>query len=88
MQNENKPFARVQHFQYLGTNLTNQNFIQEDIKSRMKPGNACWGSVQKIFSSRLFSKNIKIKIYLTIKKPVVLYECETWSLILREGEGV
>ena len=35
-------------------------------------------------SSRLLSKNIKIKIYRTIILPVVLYGCETWSLILRE----
>jgi hypothetical protein len=32
----------------------------------------------------LLSKNIKIKIYRTIILPVVLYGCETWSLILRE----
>ena len=31
-----------------------------------------------------FSKNIKIKIYITIILPVVLYGCETWSLTLRE----
>ena len=35
-------------------------------------------------SSRLFSKNLKIKIYKTIILPVVLYGCETWSLTLRE----
>ena len=36
------------------------------------------------FSSRLLSKNFKIKIYKTIILPVVLYGCETWSLTLRE----
>ena len=35
-------------------------------------------------SSRLLSKNLKIKIYKTIILPVVLYGCETWSLTLRE----
>ena len=35
-------------------------------------------------SSRLLSKNLKIKIYRTIIFPVVLYGCETWSLILSE----
>ena len=35
-------------------------------------------------SSRLLSKNLKIKIYRTIILPVVLYGCETWSLTLRE----
>jgi hypothetical protein len=35
-------------------------------------------------SSRLISKNLKIKIYKTVILPVVLYGCETWSLTLRE----
>ena len=34
--------------------------------------------------SCLLSKNLKIKIYKTIILPVVLYDCETWSLTLRE----
>jgi hypothetical protein len=35
-------------------------------------------------SSRLISKNLKIKIYKTVMLPVVLYGCETWSLTLGE----
>jgi hypothetical protein len=35
-------------------------------------------------SSRLISKNLKINVYKTVILPVVLYECETWSLALRE----
>ena len=31
---------------YLGTTLTNQNSIQEEIKSRLKLGNACYHSVR------------------------------------------
>ena len=41
-------------------------------------------SVQTLLSSSLLSKKLKIKIYSTIILPVVLYGCETWSLILRE----
>jgi len=40
--------------------------------------------VQNLLSSRLLSKNLKIKIYRTIILPIVLYGCETWSLTLRE----
>jgi hypothetical protein len=41
-------------------------------------------SVQSLLSSRLLSRNLKVKIYETIILPVVLYGCETWSLTLRE----
>ena len=81
---DNSSTERVEEFKYLGTTLTDQNSIQEEIKSRLKLGNACYHSVQNLLSSRLLSKNLKIKTYRTIILPVVLYGCETWSLTLRE----
>jgi hypothetical protein len=69
---------------YLGTTVTNQNLIQEEIKRRLNSGNACYHSVQNLLSSSLLSKNLKIRVYKTIILPVVLYGCETWSLTLRE----
>jgi hypothetical protein len=82
---DNSSFERVEHFKYLGTTLTNKNSIQEEIKSRLNSGNACYHSVQNVFfSSGLLSKNLKVKIYRTIILPVVLYGCETWSLTWRE----
>jgi len=81
---DNSTFDRVEDFKYLGTTLTNQNCIAEEIKSRLKSGNASYHSVQNPLSSRLLSKNLKIKIYRSIIWPVVMYGCETWSLTLRE----
>ena len=74
----------MEEFKCLGTTLTNQNSILEEIKSRLKSGNACYHSVQNLLSSSLLSKNLKIKIYRTIILPVVLYGCETWSITLGE----
>src|SRR5215475_8752369 len=81
---DNSAIKSVEEFRYLGTMLTDKNSIQEEIKSRLKLGNACYHSVQNLLSSRLLSKNLKIKIYRTIILLVVLYGCETWSLTLRE----
>ena len=79
---DNSSFERVEEFRYLETTITNQNYIQEEIKSRLKSGNACYNSVQNRLSSSSLSKNIKIKVDRTIILPVVVYE--TWSLTLRE----
>ena len=54
---DNSPIERVEEFKYLGTTLTNQNSIQEEIKSRLKLGNACYHSMQNLLSSSLLSKN-------------------------------
>ena len=72
----------MEEFKYLGT--THQNSIHEEIKSRLKSGNACYHMMQNLLSSSLLSKNIKLKIYRPIILPIVLYGCETWLLTLRE----
>jgi len=64
--------------------LTNKNFLQEGIKRRLKPGNACYHSVQNLSSSTLLFKNIRIKIYRTVIFSVILYGFKSWSLTLRE----
>jgi len=69
----------LEEFKYLGTKLTNQNCIQDEIKSRLKAG-----QVQNILSSSLLFKNLKIKIYKIIFLSAVMYGHETWSLTLRE----
>jgi len=77
----------VEEFKYLGTTLTNQNSIQEEIKSRLQSGNASYHLVQNLLFSSLLSKNLKMKIYRTIIFPVVLYGCDPWLHTLREELG-
>jgi hypothetical protein len=77
-------FENLAQFKYVGTRVTNQNLIQEEIKRRLNSGNACHCSVQNLLSSRLLSKNAKIRKYRYIIFSVDLYGCETWSLTLGE----
>ena len=49
----NSSFERVEEFKYLGTTLTNKYSIQEEIKSRLKSGNACYCNERVIYMYRL-----------------------------------
>ena len=74
----------MEEFKHSGTTLTNRISVREEIKSRLKSGNACYHSVQNIFSYSLLSRNIKINIFRNIILPVVLYGCVNWSLTFRK----
>jgi uncharacterized protein involved in tellurium resistance len=61
----NRSFEGVVKFKYLGGTITDQNCMQEEIKSRLNSGNAFYHSVQSLLSSRLLSRNVKVKIKKT-----------------------
>jgi len=71
---DNSSFERVEQFRYLGTTLTNQNSLQVEIKTSLKPGNACYHSVRNVSCSSVLSKNIQMKVYRTI----IFASCFVW----------
>jgi hypothetical protein len=64
----------------MGTKMTNETCIHEEIKCSLNSGSTCYRSLQKLLSSHFLSP-----LHITIIFPLDFYWCETSSLILREG---
>ena len=70
----------VLKFKYLGTTVTRNNLIEEEIKERIAAGNRASFANQKILQSKLISMKTKMKLYKALIRPVVVYGSECWVL--------
>jgi hypothetical protein len=80
---DNKSFDSLEHFKYLRPTISNQNSIQEGIRSSFNSGNGCYFWAENLLCSSSLIKN-KIRLFKTISFLAVMNGCETWSLTLRE----
>lgn len=60
--------------------ITQDNELKTEVSSRIQLANKGYYGLEKILKSRTLSKNLKIKIYMTLLRPIVLYGSEMWSL--------
>ena len=70
----------VANFKYLGTILTRESRMGEDIQSRISTPNRCSFSWSKIIKSGNINRKTMPRMYHYIIRPIALYGCETWSM--------
>jgi endonuclease/exonuclease/phosphatase family metal-dependent hydrolase len=73
-------FEVVEIFIYLGSLVTKDNNMEEEIKRRILLANKCYYGLQKHMKSKIVSKTTKIRLYKTLILPTLMYGCETWTL--------
>ncbi|KAF0755744.1 ribosome biogenesis protein TSR3 isoform X1 [Aphis craccivora] len=59
--------------------LTQDNELKVEISKRIQLANNCYFGLGTLLKSRSISLNLKIKIYITLIRPVILYGLETWA---------
>ena len=79
-------FENVEKSKYLGVTVTNTNDIREGIKRRINTGNACYYSLEKILSSRLLPKKLKVN---TVHIKLLYYRlyCMVYKLVSHLERG-
>jgi len=71
-------FERVSNFKYLGVDINQQANSHEEINRRITLESKCYFALLPLFKTRLLSKNMKLRLYKVLIRPVVLYTCGAW----------
>lgn len=77
-------FKRVREFIYLGSILTQRNEESAETKARLQAGNKCYYGLIKLLKTIMLLKNLKVQIYCTLIRLVIMYGYETWTLLKSE----
>lgn len=71
---------RVHNFTYLGSVVSEVGGTEEDITSRIAKARATFAQLRPVWQSRKLTRRIKLKIFRSNVKSVLLYGCETWKV--------
>jgi len=69
---EEHKFKRVSQFKYLGSIITKDNDVKTEVSSRILQANKGYYGLEKALKLKVLSKNLKIYMYMTLLRPIVL----------------
>jgi hypothetical protein len=84
----NKEFEGVSEFKYLGNIIENNNRNDRCIKEIIQTGNKANYAHLQMLRSVIISRRSKLQIYKTLKRPVVTYGAETWTVTAAEENAL
>ena len=71
-------------FRYLGSILTEEGGTEKAVRQRVKEAWQKWREVTGVVLDKKMPLKLRMKIYKTVVRPVLLYGAETWSLKRKE----
>lgn len=74
---------QVEKFQYLGSIITPDGGAEEDVKNRIRLATAAFSKLRNVWFSHRISLNLKLRIFSSNVKSVLLYGSETWKVTRR-----
>jgi len=66
-------FKNIPQFEYLGTMITQSNNMEYEILKRIQMGNKCYYAMDNLLKSRILSKTLKVLLYTTLIRSIILY---------------
>ena len=78
----------VDRFLYLGATVSKEGRGTEDIHNRVVKARGVFLRLKKIWSSNSISRRVKVRLYKTLVKPVLMYGCDTWKMNKRDENKI
>ena len=67
-------------YKYLGQEIRMKNSAEEEIKTRIRSGWACFHTYKRILTSKEIPISVKSRIFNQCILPTITYGCQTWTL--------
>lgn len=77
---DNQVIEEVDEFCYLGSMITKDGGADVDVKNRIQKARQAFGSLNRVWSSGRYTRRLKLQIFNSNIKSVLLYGCETWKV--------
>jgi hypothetical protein len=74
----NECIKRVEHFTYLGSNISADGGASKDVDLRIQKARGVFARLSNVWRSTSLSKQLKMRIFNACVKSVLIYGCETW----------
>ena len=80
----NTKLKQVEVFKYLGVTISQEGGSEEAVRARINPAWSKWKNFIRIIYDRRMPRKLKVKIYETLIRGVMLYGAEVWTVRRKE----
>ncbi|KAK6740981.1 hypothetical protein RB195_009058 [Necator americanus] len=76
---DGQPIELVNEFCYLGCMLKNNGSYERDVQQRCAKATSAFNSLTKCLCSTSITNEVKLRVYLSAIRPIMMYGSETWA---------
>ena len=77
------PIEEVEEFTYLGSVVSTTGGTDQDVEARLGKARVAFIAMDKLWSSQVFERATKVKIFNSNVKAVLFYASESWTVTQR-----
>ena len=83
---QRQPRQTGEHFKYLCVTIGEEGGSEEAVRARVSAACGKWRDLSGVISDKKMLRKVKIKLYMTVVRHVLLYKAERWTVGKKEEE--